>query len=410
MIDDDSGTPSRVADANGRSCDPVRTLGIVGAGQMGRSIALAAAERGIQVLISDAIPSVLSAAVSDCRRTLSRTSRPVSLVRPVATQRDWGTCDVVLEAVLEKLSVKRRVLAGIEPWLNAGCVVASNTSSLRIGEIAVALRAPDRCCGMHFLHPVSERAVVEVIAAGCSSPRTLDRAIGCVGQLGKTVIRVRDSSGFAVNRLLMSYLTEALEMLTEGVSISAVEDAAIRLGLPVGPLSQIDQIGVDVVVRVGAAFSGSVHHRPAAARLLRDLYAQGRWGCKTDAGFYRYRVDNEPSLDLEILRLIAQHVHQVRPPSRVEIGQRLGLALLLEASRVLEDGVVAGPEQIDLATRGGLGFTGDIASVFAWARRAGMPRLVGWCRRLRKEHPHLAFTERLRDLLEAADDGLARAA
>ena len=410
MIDDHAGTRSSGADAMWRSCDPVQTIGIVGAGMMGRSIALAAAVRGIQVRISDTIPSVLSAAISDCCRALGRTPLQDGRVRPVVSERDWGACDLVIEAVLEKLAVKRRVLAGIEPRLNAGCVIASNTSSLRIGEIATALQFPERCCGLHFLHPVSERAVVEVVEASCSSGRTLERAIGCVTQMGKTVIRVRDSSGFVVNRLLMSYLMESLEMLTEGVAISTVEDVAQRLGMPVGPLAQIDQIGVDVVVRVGAAFQNSVHQRPAAARLLMDLYAQRRWGCKTDAGFYRYRVNTEPSLDLDILRLIAQHVKQARPPSRLEIRQRLRLALVLEASRVLQDGVVARTEDIDLATPGGLGFTGEIACVFAWARRVGLQSVLGWCDRFREEHPHLAPTDRLRDLLEDSSDGLARAA
>ncbi|MEO1995007.1 MAG: 3-hydroxyacyl-CoA dehydrogenase NAD-binding domain-containing protein, partial [Planctomycetaceae bacterium] len=377
-------------------------------------IAVAAAQRGLRVWISDTNSRVLQASVADCHRAIELPSSKNSVravdLRPVESDAEWAECDLVIEAVLEKLAVKRRVLARVEPWLNSECVMASNTSSLCIGDIAAALKHPGRLCGLHFLHPVAQRHVVEVVSSQHTSPQSLARAMRCVSQLGKTAIRVQDRSGFVVNRLLMSYVVESMEMLTEGATMAAVEKIATHLGMPIGPLAQIDQIGVDVVARVGASFRKTAIERPAAGRLLMDLYDSGRWGCKTGCGFYRYPEGLGPCLDFEILPIIMRHVKKDRVPSHEEIRLRLGWTLVLEASRVLDEGVVGRIQDIDLATSGGLGFTGDIVRVFDWARRVGVDRLLGWCHGLKRSHPHLLPSTGLRAMLQSSVEGLSRAA
>jgi 3-hydroxyacyl-CoA dehydrogenase/enoyl-CoA hydratase/3-hydroxybutyryl-CoA epimerase/enoyl-CoA isomerase len=414
MIDKRDHTGRIRVAATGPLAGPVRTLGVVGAGMMGRSIAVAAAQRGLRVWISDANSDVLQASVAECRRALelpaSRNAVPTVDLRPVESGAEWAECDLVIEAVLEKLAVKRRVLARMEPRLNSDCVMASNTSSLRIADIAAALKHPGRLCGLHFLHPVAQRHVVEVVSSQHTSPQSLARAMRCVSQLGKTAIPVQDRSGFVVNRLLMSYLVESMEMLTEGATMATVEKIATHLGMPIGPLAQIDQIGVDVVARVGASFRETASERPAVGRLLMDLYDSGRWGCKTGCGFYRYPEGRGPCLDFEILPTIMRHVQRGRVPSHEEIRLRLGWALVLEASRVLHEEVVGRMQDIDLATRGGLGFTGEIACVFEWARRVGVDQLLGWCHGLRSSHPHLLPSNGLRAMLQGSVEGLSRAA
>ena len=394
--------------------ESAQTIGVLGAGLMGRAIAVAAAQHGLDVRLSDTAPDVLAGSVAACHDVLGRLSFGQGArrgeVRPIVSEAEWTECDVLIEAVLEKLAVKRRVLSRLEPKLRDDCLVASNTSSLCIADIAAALQRPQRMCGLHFLHPVAQRDLVEVVPGPQTCFDSLQRGLGFVAQLNKTAIQVRDCPGFVVNRLLMAYLGEALVMLTEGTAMATLERAAIALGMPMGPMAQIDQIGVDVVARVGASFSGRQQSRPSVGRLLKTLYESRSWGCKTGRGFYRYGTDGTIAIDQETQSILKRYVQQHRSLSRPEIGQRLGWTLALEASCLLEERVVGSIREIDLATSRGLGFSGQITSVFDWVRLMGLDQLLDWSSSQAHMYPHLQPTRALLSALGEFQPSVRRAA
>ncbi len=278
-------------------------LAVVGAGTMGHGIAYVAALAGCEVALSDTradalpqarakIDELLAGAVKRGKLT-EETRLLVSSrlhVERVLTDAVRGA-GLVIEAVVEDLAVKQRLLAEIERAAPPGALLASNTSSFSIGQIAAALAQPGRLVGMHFFNPVHVMKLVEVVTHGRNEPSVTDRAVTFVLQLGKEPIVVKDSPGFASSRLGVVLGLEAMRMLEQGVASAEDIDKAMELGYnhPMGPLKLTDLVGLDVRLAIAEYLHATLklpHYEPP--RILRDKVQKGELGRKTGKGFYSW--------------------------------------------------------------------------------------------------------------------------
>jgi 3-hydroxyacyl-CoA dehydrogenase/enoyl-CoA hydratase/3-hydroxybutyryl-CoA epimerase len=272
--------------------------------------------------------------------------------------------DVVVEAIVEKMEVKKAVLAELEGHVSENCIIATNTSSLSVEEMASALSRSERFCGMHFFNPVHRMPLVEVIRA----PGTSDEAVATIYRLaldlGKVPVVVGDGPGFLVNRILGLYLNEAGFLLSDGASIEMIDRVAKRFGMPMGPLRLVDEVGIDVSTHAGASLHGALGERLTPAPALLELGRTGRLGKKGGLGFYQYEDGKDKGVDDSIYA----ELPSVPTPSTSSAGsltgedgedlirRRLVLAMINEAARILGDGIAASAADVDIAMIMGTGF------------------------------------------------------
>jgi 3-hydroxybutyryl-CoA dehydrogenase len=290
----------------------ITRVGVLGCGQMGSGIAQVAAMAGMQTIVRDVEAGMLAKGQSAIRKSLDKlvekgklgpAARDGALGRLTFTTHlaDLGPCDIVVEAVTEDLRLKTELWQALDVAAPAGTIFASNTSSLSIGDMAVATSRPDRFVGLHFFNPVPLMPLVEVVRAVTTSQETVDRAMAFARRLGKEPIVARDRSGFVVNRLLVPYLLDAVRALEEGVATAADLDRGMQLGCghPMGPLALLDFIGLDTVVRIAEImFEEYQEERFAPPPLLRRMVVAGLHGRKSGRGFYDYSV--EPPLPIDL--------------------------------------------------------------------------------------------------------------
>jgi 3-hydroxybutyryl-CoA dehydrogenase len=278
----------------------IRTVGVVGAGQMGAGIAQVAAAAGYAVVARDVDRAALDRARAGIAKSLAKfvekgqldgAARDAALGRLAFTTDLAGVAgaDLVIEAIVEDLGAKTALWRELDGLAPAATIFASNTSSLSITTMAAASGRPDRMVGLHFFNPVPLMNLVEVIRGIATSPATFDAALGFARSLGKETVGARDTAGFVVNRLLVPYLLDAVRALEQGVGTVAEIDAAMKLGCghPMGPLTLLDFVGLDTALRIGEIlFEEFREPRMAPPPLLRRMVAAGLVGKKGGRGFY----------------------------------------------------------------------------------------------------------------------------
>ncbi|HEX9305168.1 MAG TPA: 3-hydroxyacyl-CoA dehydrogenase NAD-binding domain-containing protein [Thermoanaerobaculia bacterium] len=363
----------------------VTRLGVLGAGRMGGGIAQLAADRGIPARMKDVEPKALAhgfAAAAEIfresvrRRRLTEREVAARMARLSGTldYSGFARCEVTVEAVVEKLEVKRSVLAEWEQAVPETAIFASNTSTIPIAQIAAAAARPDRVAGMHFFNPAHRMPLVEIIRGEKSSDETIATIFALAKKLGKTPIVVNDLPGFLVNRILAPYLSEAVRLVREGCRIEDVDRTMTNFGMPVGPLALLDEVGLDVAVKAGevlqAAFPGRI--KPGGDEAL---VAAGRLGRKSGSGFYEYSEGKRGGPSPAAYEALRAEPKASSPFPQDQIESRLALPMVNEAALCLEDEVVAGPAKLDLAMILGTGFPPFRGGLLRWADSLGLPRV-----------------------------------
>ncbi len=280
----------------------IKLVGIVGAGTMGNGIAQACAVAGIDALMLDVNPAALEKGVATISGSLDRLVKKEKItaevkavammhVKTTSTLADLAVCDYVIEAATENEALKVKILKDLDAALKPETIIATNTSSISITQLAAATKRPDRFVGMHFFNPVPMMALVELIRGLATSDATIATAQALAKALGKTPITVKNSPGFVVNRILCPMINEAIFCLQEGLATAEDIDAGMKLGTnqPIGPLALADMIGLDIMIAVMNVFYEGFNdpkYRPAP--LLKEMVAAGYLGRKTGRGFYTY--------------------------------------------------------------------------------------------------------------------------
>lgn len=323
---------------------------VIGAGAMGGDIAAWLALHGCRVTLVDERPEAIAATLRRARalfeRRLKRPARVTAALDrlvPDPHGRGVATADLVIEAIVEDLDAKRRLYAAVEPRLRADAVLASNTSSLPLERLAEGLHRPGRLIGLHFFNPVAKMPLVEVVAGDGSDAAALERGQALMAAADKLPLRVRSGPGFLVNRLLMPYMLAAARRFTEGVQREAIDEAARRFGMPMGPLELGDAVGLDVCLAAADVMAEARGLEVPDG--LRGRVEQGHLGKKSGRGFYAYRK-GEPRRSRVTMA----------PAALDDLARELMEPLLDEAERCRDEGVVADGDLVDAGAVFGAGF------------------------------------------------------
>jgi 3-hydroxybutyryl-CoA dehydrogenase len=280
----------------------VREVGVVGCGVMGSGIAQVCATHGYYTTVVEADPERLQQGLERVRRSLAREvergrlsqeryERALRRLRGATSLAELAPCDLVIEAVVEDLAVKKQVFAELGRACKPEAILATNTSSLSLSELAAASCRPERVIGLHFFNPPTVLRLVEVVSSQSTSPETVETAMAFCDAIDRLTVRVKDTPGFIVNRLLVPFIFDAVRMVEAGVATAEDIDRACRFGLnhAMGPLATADLIGLDVLVQISEAmFEEFGEPRFKAPTLLRRMVSLGYLGRKTGRGFYQY--------------------------------------------------------------------------------------------------------------------------
>jgi len=391
----------REAARKGRGTDaeveprPVEALGVLGAGVMGGGIAQLAAYHEVRARMKDIRHEAVAGGLRHARELFEKAVRKGKLDRREADRKmelvsgglayeGFGSLDLVVEAVVEEMDVKRTVLREAEERVSPGCVLATNTSSLSLDAMAEALERPERFGGMHFFNPVHKMPLVEVVRGRKTSDETVATIYAFALSLGKVPVVVRkDGPGFLVNRILGPYLNEAGWLLAEGASVETVDEVAEEFGMPMGPLRLVDEVGVDVARHAGRSLHEALGQRLEPAPPLVAIADAGRLGRKGGRGFYRYEDGELQGVDPELHEVLGDSVPE--RPSRIEapeVRSRLVVSMILEAARTLEEGIVDSAADVDLGLIMGTGFPPFRGGLLRFADRSHLRAVLDRAREL----------------------------
>jgi 3-hydroxyacyl-CoA dehydrogenase/enoyl-CoA hydratase/3-hydroxybutyryl-CoA epimerase len=366
---------------------PVRKLAILGAGFMGAGIASIAAPQGTLIRLKDADHARVGKGLASVREVLrDRLTKKqitrqqfedyMALVGATIDYSGFSSVDLVIEAVFEDLAVKQRVLDETEAVTRPDAIFASNTSTIPIANIAEASQRPERVIGMHFFSPVPKMPLLEVIVTPETAREVTTTVVAYGRALGKTVIVVNDAPGFFANRILAPYINEAGLLLDEGVAIEAVDRALVEFGFPVGPITLIDEVGLDIAGKSGAIMLEAFGSRMAPSQSLQRVVGAGRTGRKGKKGFYRYDdTGKKGGVDPSVYDLMPTGARRTEVPAD-EIQRRCVLAMVNEAARCLQEGILRSARDGDVGAVFGIGFPPFRGGPFRYVDSLGPERVV----------------------------------
>lgn len=388
-----------------------RKIGVIGAGLMGAGIAYHCARLGIESVLIDRDQAAadkgkayaskrLERDISKGRSTQDKVDAILARIHPGTDYAALADVELVVEAVFEDRALKAEITRKLDTVLAPQAVIASNTSALPISELAEAGAHPENFIGMHFFSPVERMPLVEIVRGRKTSPAALARALDLAQAMKKTPIVVNDGPGFFTSRFIGAYINESLAMVTEGINPALIENAAKMAGMPVGPLTVSDEIGLDTAYHAsqqrkkdeGAAFT------PSPTFLLVEKLAGelGRHGRKNGKGFFDYAADGSKKLWPGLAELFPPLPEQ---PTVDEVKTRMLYAQLVDAAKAMTEGVLLDPADGDVGSILGVGFPAYLGGPFSMMDTIGLDKVVAECERLAARYgEHYAAPQLLRDM------------
>jgi 3-hydroxyacyl-CoA dehydrogenase/enoyl-CoA hydratase/3-hydroxybutyryl-CoA epimerase/3-hydroxyacyl-CoA dehydrogenase/enoyl-CoA hydratase/3-hydroxybutyryl-CoA epimerase/enoyl-CoA isomerase len=387
----------------------VTNVGVLGAGIMGSGIAGAHIRRGIPVVMLDnntqavekgvgAITKVMQGRIEIGRMTAVEMMGALGRLSTTTALSGMADRDVVIEAVVENEGVKVQIYKELQKIVPPETILASNTSTISITRMARGVSCPERFAGMHFFNPVDRMQLVEVIRGEKTSDETAVTLVALAKRIGKVPIVVRDCPGFLVNRILFPYINEALVLLEEGASPRAIDKAATAFGMPMGPIALNDLVGLDTALYAGRVVNTAFSDRAKSARILDELVAAGRLGQKSGAGFYSYAKGGRGTDDPAFAAILEQCRTGRRDIGTEEITDRLFLPMFTEASRILTEGIVREPGDVDMGLLLGIGFPAFRGGILRWADSVGLDTILAKLLHYEPLGPRFQPTEQIKEL------------
>jgi len=379
---------------------PIARIGIIGAGTMGGGIAMACANAGIPVLLKEARPDALDAGIATIRRnyetsvkrgrfTAEEVERKLALIHPQLDWTGFDSVDLILEAVYENMALKKEVFREVDGLARQGCVLATNTSTLNIDDIALVTGRPEFVIGLHFFSPANVMRLLEIVRGKATSSEVIATAMALAKQLKKVGVLVGNCAGFVGNRMFFPYMYEAQFLVEDGAAPEQVDRALTGFGMAMGMFAVDDMAGIDVAYRVRQEL-GHFSEPGARKPLVQDqLYAMGRYGQKTGRGWYTYGEDRQPVADPAVLDLIERASREAgmvrRAISDDEIVERSIYGLINEGARVLEEGFALRASDIDVIYVNGYGFPAWRGGPMFYAELAGLDKVLATIERFHRE-------------------------
>jgi len=360
---------------------PITKGAVIGAGIMGGGIAQLLSDRGVWARLKDinqdAIAKGLKAAYDVYAQAMKRKrARPyevtakMAMISGTVDYSGFADADIAIEAVVENMDVKKKVFAEVSNVLSSTAILASNTSSLSVTEMARASKDPSRVIGFHFFNPVHRMPLIEIITTEFTSQQTLVSTLEFAKKLGKTPVIVKDAPGFLVNRILLGYINEAGRILDEGGSIVDIDRFATNFGLPMGPFTLSDEVGLDVGVKVLHILESGLGPRFKPAKIFDDVLPKKLLGKKSGKGFYIHGKERVVNPEVQALVKAGDKV-----PEQEAI-QRMIYVMINEGAMILQEKVVDSPDTVDIGMIMGTGFPPFRGGLLRYADSIGIDQLV----------------------------------
>ena len=404
---------------------PVKQAAVLGAGIMGGGIAYQSASKGTPILMKDIKEEAIQLGLKEARKlftkqverkklTPEQMAEKLANIRPTLTYGDFGSVDLVVEAVIENPKVKGAVLTEVEGLVGEETILASNTSTISITRLASSLKRPENFCGMHFFNPVHRMPLVEVIRGEKTSDAAVAATVAYARAMGKTPIVVNDCPGFLVNRVLFPYFGGFSLLMAQGADFPRVDKVMEKFGWPMGPAYLLDVVGMDTAVHAGEVMAEGFPERMGSLggngekSAIQAMFENDRLGQKNDRGFYAYEEDRKGKpkkvSDEAAIALVKSVAKESREFSDEEIISRMMVPLCLETVRCLEDGIVGTPAEADMALIYGIGFPPFRGGALRYVDAMGVAAFVKLADGLAEElGPLYAPTEKLREMAAAGE-------
>jgi 3-hydroxyacyl-CoA dehydrogenase/enoyl-CoA hydratase/3-hydroxybutyryl-CoA epimerase len=361
----------RLKNLGGKTKVPVERVHVVGAGVMGGDIAAWCVQRGLNVTLQDRELKFIEPALKRAREGFEKRLKDVAKAGELMTRLTADVAgdgvpraDVIIEAIFENADAKHELFARVEPRMQSSAILASNTSSIMLEQLDDKLPDPGRLVGIHFFNPVSQLPLVEIVRGETTSEDTIEKAIAFTRKIDKLPLPCKSAPGFLVNRVLVPYLYEAMFAVQEGTPIEVVDEAALRYGMPMGPVELADVVGLDVCKHVGDIVSAALGKQKPDTSRIEALIAAKKLGRKSGEGFYVWRDGK------------AVKTPGPRPDPPPDLEDRLILVLANECAAVLREGIVTDADLIDAGTIFGSGFAPFRGGPLTYARKRGIEAVI----------------------------------
>jgi 3-hydroxyacyl-CoA dehydrogenase/enoyl-CoA hydratase/3-hydroxybutyryl-CoA epimerase len=377
----------------------INKCGLLGAGVMGGGIAQLLSYYGMAVRMKDLNYHALGKGLKQAKEVYdyvakkkkikpSQAAFGMGLISPTANYQGFSNADLIIEAVVEDMNIKKSVFRELESIAKPDAILASNTSCLSISRMAEAVKDKSRVLGIHFFNPAHRMPLIEIIRTNQTSDRTISTAVEFTRRVGKIPIVVSDTCGFLINRILLTYLNEASRMLEEGVNLEKIDGAMLRFGMPMGPFTLMDEIGLDVGYKVALILEDNFGEKMKVAGVMKKLYEKKWFGKKSGRGFYIHKGKNR-RINKEVCHLLSGAPKA--GVSEKEVLERMVYRMINEAALCLEEKVCLEPADVDIGMIMGTGFPVFRAGLLRYADSIGCDKIVETLQRFKQKYKSERF-------------------